>query len=167
MRIHTSHYWTEHRDKRQSNTILSMQCGLNRVILLLKIGEAIGDYQKKWPYNGNYDHIDDAGWPAVDSMDYRLTQIEYWRLPVGIDVGGILGLIILIADIWAIVSTFQSHAPTGKKVLWIVLVLLLPIVGFIVWLFLGPKSNWPVKRTFGNHRHRNLEWFQSWHCFWC
>lgn len=74
-------------------------------------------------------------------MDYRLTQIEYWRLPVGIDVGGILGLIILIADIWAIVSTFQSHASTGKKVLWIVLVLLLPIVGFIVWFFLGPKSN--------------------------
>lgn len=59
---------------------------------------------------------------------------------MGFEVGGIFGLLILIADIWAIVSTFQSHASTGKKVLWIVLVLVLPVIGFVVWLLAGPKS---------------------------
>lgn len=59
---------------------------------------------------------------------------------MGIHVNGIIGILILIADIWAIVSTFQSIASTGKKVLWIVLVLILPVLGFILWFFLGPKS---------------------------
>lgn len=59
---------------------------------------------------------------------------------MGFEVGGIFGLIILVADIWAIVSTFQSRASTGKKVFWIVLVLVLPVIGFIVWILAGPKS---------------------------
>jgi len=59
---------------------------------------------------------------------------------MGIEVGGILGLLILIAVVWAIVSVAQSSAPTGKKVLWIVLILLLPVVGLILWFFLGPRS---------------------------
>lgn len=59
---------------------------------------------------------------------------------MGFEVGGIFGLIILIADIWAIVSTFQSTATTGKKVFWIVLILILPLIGFVVWLLAGPKS---------------------------
>jgi succinate dehydrogenase/fumarate reductase cytochrome b subunit len=53
---------------------------------------------------------------------------------------GLLGLIVLIADVWAIVNIFQSGANTGAKVLWTVLVILLPVLGFILWYFLGPKS---------------------------
>ena len=53
---------------------------------------------------------------------------------------GILGLIVLIADVWAIVNILQSAVDTGKKVLWIVVVLVLPILGVILWYFLGPKS---------------------------
>lgn len=59
---------------------------------------------------------------------------------MGIDVGGIFGLLILIADVWAIVSVVQSGALTGHKVLWIVLVLLLPVVGLIIWFLLGPRG---------------------------
>jgi hypothetical protein len=59
---------------------------------------------------------------------------------MGIDVGGILGLIILVADIWAIVKTFESSSSTGKKVLWIVLILILPVLGLILWWFAGPRS---------------------------
>jgi len=59
---------------------------------------------------------------------------------MGIHVNGIIGLLILIADIWAIVSTFQSTASTGRKVVWIIIVLVLPVIGFILWFFLGPKS---------------------------
>jgi succinate dehydrogenase/fumarate reductase cytochrome b subunit len=53
---------------------------------------------------------------------------------------GIGGLIVLIADVWAIVNIFQSGADTGRKVLWTVLVIVLPVLGFILWYFLGPKT---------------------------
>jgi len=59
---------------------------------------------------------------------------------MGIEVGGIFGLLILIADIWAIINIVQSRASTGAKVLWIVLVLLLPLVGLIIWFFAGPRG---------------------------
>jgi len=54
--------------------------------------------------------------------------------------GGLYGLIVLIADVWALVNIFQSRADTGRKVLWTVLVIILPVVGFILWFFLGPKT---------------------------
>ena len=53
---------------------------------------------------------------------------------------GLFGLLVLIADVWAIVSINQSNASTGNKVLWIVIVIVLPIVGFLLWMLLGPKS---------------------------
>jgi hypothetical protein len=58
---------------------------------------------------------------------------------VNINVNSFWGLIVLVADIWAIVNIFTSSATTGRKVLWTVLVLLLPVLGFIIWFFLGPK----------------------------
>lgn len=57
-----------------------------------------------------------------------------------IEVGGLLGLLILIADVWAIVNIFQSPASTGSKVLWTVLVLVLPVLGLIIWFFAGPRT---------------------------
>jgi Phospholipase_D-nuclease N-terminal len=53
---------------------------------------------------------------------------------------GLFGLVVLVADVWAIVNVFQSGADTGKKVLWTVLVIILPVLGFILWYFLGPKT---------------------------
>jgi hypothetical protein len=53
---------------------------------------------------------------------------------------GIIGLIVLIADIYAIVKIFGSGASTGAKVLWILLILILPVIGFIIWLVAGPKD---------------------------
>lgn len=60
---------------------------------------------------------------------------------MGIEVGGILGLVILIADIWAIVKTFQSPATTGMKVFWLILILILPVFGLLIWLVAGPSSS--------------------------
>ncbi|WP_085900646.1 PLDc N-terminal domain-containing protein [Kiloniella majae] len=57
----------------------------------------------------------------------------------GFEYGGILGLLLLVANIWAIVKIFQSGATTGSKVLWIVLILLLPVIGLILWFLMGPK----------------------------
>ncbi len=50
------------------------------------------------------------------------------------------GILVLIADIWAIINIMQSGADTAKKVLWTVAVILLPVLGFIVWFFLGPRT---------------------------
>ena len=53
---------------------------------------------------------------------------------------GVWGLLVLIVDVWAIINIVQSRATTGMKVLWVVIVLLLPVLGVILWYFLGPKT---------------------------
>jgi len=58
---------------------------------------------------------------------------------MGFDYGGIVGLIILALDIWAIVTIVQGRGATDKKILWIVVILLLPVIGLILWLLLGRK----------------------------
>ena len=57
-----------------------------------------------------------------------------------IEVSGFLGVVLLVLDVWAIVNVFQSRASTGAKVFWTVLILLLPALGLIIWLFAGPRS---------------------------
>ncbi len=57
-----------------------------------------------------------------------------------LEYGGIGGLIVLVLDIWALVSIIGSSASTGAKVLWSLLVILLPIIGFIIWFIAGPRS---------------------------
>jgi len=59
---------------------------------------------------------------------------------MGIEVGGLFGLLILVADVYAVVKTIQSSASTGTKVLWIVLILVLPLLGLILWFLFGPKA---------------------------
>ena len=59
---------------------------------------------------------------------------------MSVQINGLIGLLILAADIWAIVSVVQSAASTGKKVLWILLILVLPVLGLILWFLLGPRG---------------------------
>ena len=54
---------------------------------------------------------------------------------------GIWGLLVLAADIWAVANIAQSSASGEKKALWIVLVVLLPLLGLILWYFLGPRGS--------------------------
>jgi hypothetical protein len=58
--------------------------------------------------------------------------------------GGLLGLLILVGDIWAIINIFQSSASNEKKLLWTVAVVLLPLLGLILWFFLGPRGGKPT-----------------------
>jgi succinate dehydrogenase/fumarate reductase cytochrome b subunit len=60
------------------------------------------------------------------------------------DYHSIVGLIILILDLWAIISVINSGEEIFKKVLWVALVLILPLIGFIIWLFAGPRS--PIRK---------------------
>ena len=54
--------------------------------------------------------------------------------------GGLIGLLILIGDIWAIINILQSNAGMGAKLLWILLVVLLPLLGLIIWFVAGPRG---------------------------
>jgi len=56
------------------------------------------------------------------------------------DSHGIVGLIILALDIWAIVTIVQGGGPTDRKVLWILVILLLPVIGLILWLVIARKA---------------------------
>ncbi len=58
---------------------------------------------------------------------------------MGVEVGGLLGLIILVLDVYAIVRVIGSGATTGAKVLWIVVILVLPVLGLILWALFGPR----------------------------
>jgi hypothetical protein len=54
---------------------------------------------------------------------------------------GLIGLVILALDIWAILNVIKSSAETGIKILWILLIVLLPVVGLIIWALMGPRGN--------------------------
>ena len=60
---------------------------------------------------------------------------------MGSTFNGLIGLIILALDIWAIINVFKSGASTGAKVLWILLILLLPVLGLIIWAIAGPRGS--------------------------
>ncbi|MGP5565396.1 PLDc N-terminal domain-containing protein [Vreelandella alkaliphila] len=59
---------------------------------------------------------------------------------MGIEVGGLLGLIWLIIVIWAIVKVAKSSAGGLAKLLWILALLFFPLVGLIAWFLFGPKG---------------------------
>ncbi|TVR98114.1 MAG: hypothetical protein EA406_07720 [Rhodospirillales bacterium] len=58
---------------------------------------------------------------------------------MGIEVGGLLGLLLLVLNVYAIVKTVGSGAGTGAKVFWVVIILIFPLLGFLLWLLFGPR----------------------------
>lgn len=59
---------------------------------------------------------------------------------MGLEVGGLLGLVWLIIVIWAVIKCAKSSAGPVAKVLWILILLVMPVLGLILWLLLGPKG---------------------------
>jgi Phospholipase_D-nuclease N-terminal len=57
-----------------------------------------------------------------------------------IGYNGLWGVLILAGDIWAVINILGSSASNEKKLLWILVVLLLPLLGLILWFFLGPRG---------------------------
>jgi hypothetical protein len=50
---------------------------------------------------------------------------------------GLIGLLILILDIYVIMLIIQSSADAGMKLVWVIVVLLLPLIGPILYLLMG------------------------------
>lgn len=53
---------------------------------------------------------------------------------------GLIGVLVLAGDIWAILNILQSSASNEKKLIWIIAVVLLPVLGLLLWFFLGPRN---------------------------
>jgi tetratricopeptide (TPR) repeat protein len=69
--------------------------------------------------------------------------------------GSILGVLILIGDIWALLNILQSSVGNDKKLLWVVVVVLLPLIGLILWFFMGlavESSFISIKDVYFEHR---------------
>jgi hypothetical protein len=68
---------------------------------------------------------------GIKRKDPRMMNLGY---------NGLLGVLILAGDIWAIINIFQSSASNEKKLIWTIAVVLLPVLGLILWFFLGPRD---------------------------
>ncbi len=55
-------------------------------------------------------------------------------------MGAIIGIIVLVLDIIALVDVLKSAMDTGNKALWIILILILPVIGMILYFLIGKKT---------------------------
>jgi hypothetical protein len=53
---------------------------------------------------------------------------------------GGFAIIILLLDIWAIVSVWRSTKSSGTKIGWAILIVVLPVVGLAIWGITGPRG---------------------------
>jgi hypothetical protein len=73
--------------------------------------------------------------------------VRFWRerrLPMFYDVASVL---VLLLDIWALISILQGGGTPVEKLIWVIVILLLPLIGFILWYLIGPGSkSFPLRR---------------------
>jgi hypothetical protein len=53
---------------------------------------------------------------------------------------GFFAVVVFLLDVYAIARTIGSYASTRTKVVWVVVIFLLPVLGFVAWLLVGPSS---------------------------
>ncbi|MNH10238.1 hypothetical protein D3C79_697110 [compost metagenome] len=53
----------------------------------------------------------------------------------------LIAFAIFIVDIWAIIHVVRSSAEGLKKVLWVALIALLPVIGLLIWAIAGPRAD--------------------------
>lgn len=55
-------------------------------------------------------------------------------------MGELISLIILVIDVVVIFDIIKSNKDTGKKALWIIAVVFLPLLGPLLYYFLGKRN---------------------------
>jgi Phospholipase_D-nuclease N-terminal len=73
---------------------------------------------------------------AIDSFGTKRKEAKM----MDFGYGGLVGVLILIGDVWAIINILQSSVSNEKKLIWTIAVVLLPLLGLILWFFLGPRG---------------------------
>ena len=53
---------------------------------------------------------------------------------------GLAGTIILLLDIFAIISVLLGHSEVMRKVIWIALILFLPVVRMVLYFLIGRSA---------------------------
>ena len=62
-------------------------------------------------------------------------------LPLGLfGISYLFGLLIFVLDIVAIVSVLMGRGSIGHKLLWVLLIILLPVVGMVLYFIFGKSS---------------------------
>ena len=56
-------------------------------------------------------------------------------------MGSLVGLLVLVLDVIAIVDVVKSAAPTNQKVLWVILILVLPVIGMVLYFLIGKNKS--------------------------
>jgi hypothetical protein len=75
----------------------------------------------------------------LDQHDSPLQKQRKQECPM--EVPGLLGILVLIADVYAILKIVKSSVSDGKKALWITIVIILPVLGVIIWYLMGPNGS--------------------------
>ena len=55
-------------------------------------------------------------------------------------MGRLISLLILVIDIVVVIDIVKSNKDTEKKILWIIAVVFLPVLGPILYYFLGKRQ---------------------------
>ena len=59
----------------------------------------------------------------------------------------IVGIITILLVIWALIGILQSSASPIEKLIWVIIILVLPLIGFVLWYLIGPGSKaFPLRR---------------------
>jgi len=53
------------------------------------------------------------------------------------DIGYVL---VLLLDIWALIAILQSGGTPVERLIWVIIILVLPLIGFLIWYLIGPGS---------------------------
>lgn len=49
-------------------------------------------------------------------------------------------VVLILVDLWAIVSVFRSDKTDGVKVMWFLGIVIFPVLGLIIWALFGPRG---------------------------
>ena len=59
----------------------------------------------------------------------------------------LISLVVFVVDVYVILQILQSNEAAKNKVVWILVVLLLPVLGVVIWFFMnGPGAGNLLKR---------------------
>lgn len=55
-------------------------------------------------------------------------------------ISWLFSAVLFVLDVLAIAAVVNSGATAGRKLLWIAIIVLLPVIGFVLWYLMGPKA---------------------------
>lgn len=55
-------------------------------------------------------------------------------------MGRLIGLLIFVIDVIVIIDILRSNKDSEKKIIWIIAVVLLPVLGPVLWYFMGREN---------------------------